>query len=290
MRILMIGDIYGAPGRALAIRLVPVLRARHGIDWVIANGENATGGTGLSPHHRDKLLAAGIDLLTGGNHLFARPDWPATVGGAGRALRPHNLGGDGLPGKGWAVLEQPERPPLAVINLEGRVFLEPADCPFRWADTLLTRLPAAVPVVVDFHAEATSEKIALAWHLDGRVAFVAGTHTHVQTSDERILPGGTGVITDLGMTGPRDGILGVHREIVLGRFRNGFSERFQAAEGPSVLEGVLFEISSDDGRTRSIRRLRLQDADDADGVGGDGGGAGSASNNCSRYDLRNSSA
>lgn len=282
MRVLMIGDIYGAPGRAMVARLVPALRARHRLDWVIANGENATGGAGLSPHHRDRLLAAGIDLLTGGNHLFARPDWPATVGGAGRALRPHNLGGDALPGKGWAVLEHPQRPPLAVLNLEGRIFLDPADCPFRWADALLARLPAGVPVVVDFHAEATSEKLALAWYLDGRVAFVAGTHTHVQTSDERILPGGTGVITDLGMTGPRDGILGVARETVIGRFRNGFSERFQPADGPSVLEGVLVEIGAEDGRTRTITRLRLQEAEGGAADGGAEAVGGKASSSCSR--------
>ncbi len=258
MNVLMIGDIYGSAGRRLVAALVPRLRVEHRVDWVIANGENATGGVGLSPRHRDQILAAGVDLLTGGNHIFARPDWAAAVTGPARLLRPQNIGGEALPGRGWFILTAPDRPSLGVINLAGRVFMEPADCPFQWADTLLSRLPADLPVVVDFHAEATSEKIALAWHLDGRAAFVAGTHTHVQTADERILPGGTGAITDLGMTGPRDGILGVERGIVLSRFRNGFSDRFQPAPGPAVLEGVLIEVAGP-GCTRSVRRLRYQE-------------------------------
>jgi len=258
MKILMIGDICGALGRRMVATGLQNLRNKFNPDWVIANGENATGGIGLSPRHRDQILKWGVDVITGGNHNFSRPDWRELFADSSRALRPHNLGGDDLPGKGWTMVESAGKPPLAIVNLSGRIFMEPADCPFRWADTLLKRFPPAVAVVVDFHAEATSEKIAMAWHLDGKVAFVAGTHTHVQTSDERILPGGTGTITDLGMTGPRDGILGVSRQIVIGRFLNGYSERFQSAAGAGVLEGVLIELGNDN-RVVSITRIRVQD-------------------------------
>lgn len=256
MRVLILGDIYGKPGRRAACELVGELRTRWGADWVIANGENATAGAGLSARHRNGLLAAGIDLLTSGNHIFARPDWADLLkGDDGKVLRPHNLGGDAIPGKGWAVLGAGTPLALGVINLAGRVFMEPGECPFRTADRLLEKLPPAIPVLVDIHAEATSEKIALGWYLDGRAAAVVGSHTHVQTADERVLPGGTAYITDLGMTGPRDGVLGVDRQLVIDRFCRGFSDKFRPALGDVVLEGAVIEIGSD-GKAASIRRLR----------------------------------
>ncbi|HNW33642.1 MAG TPA: TIGR00282 family metallophosphoesterase [Candidatus Ozemobacteraceae bacterium] len=256
MRVLMLGDIYGKPGRRAACELIPELRRRWSLDWVIANGENATGGAGLSPRHRNGLRAAGIDLLTSGNHIFARPDWPELLKSEdGNVLRPHNLGGDDRPGRGWALLGCGTPLAFGVINLAGRVFMEPGDCPFRTADRLLEKFPTGVPVLVDIHAEATSEKIALSWHLNGRVAAVVGSHTHVQTADERILSGGTAVITDLGMTGPRDGVLGVDRELVINRFYRGFSDKFHPAIGEVVLEGVVVEIGPD-AKAVSIRRVR----------------------------------
>lgn len=256
MRVLMLGDIYGRPGRRAACELVKELRSRWKADWVIANGENATGGAGLSPRHRNILIASGIDMLTSGNHIFARPDWPELLGGSdGNVLRPHNLGGDDRPGRGWGILGADTPGALGVINLAGRVFMEPGDCPFRTADRLLQKFPAGVPVLVDMHAEATSEKIALSWHLDGRAAAVVGSHTHVQTADERVLPGGTAVITDLGMTGPRNGVLGVDRELVVSRFCRGFSDKFRPALGEVVLEGVVIEIGPD-AKAVSIQRIR----------------------------------
>lgn len=258
MRVLLIGDIYGQTGRKMIAHRIPLLKKKLQADWIIANAENATGGTGVSPKHRNSILASGIDMLTGGNHIFARPDWRETLTTSPALLRPHNLGGDNLPGKGWAILNGKNGPALAVICLAGRIFMEPADCPFQWADKLLARLPRGIPVFVDFHAEATSEKIAMAWYLDGRVTFVAGTHTHVQTSDERILPQGTGTITDLGMTGPRDGVLGVERETVISRFTKGYSEKFLAESGPGVLEGVAVDVSSEN-LTQSVTRIRVNE-------------------------------
>ncbi|HEY9070414.1 MAG TPA: TIGR00282 family metallophosphoesterase [Candidatus Ozemobacteraceae bacterium] len=256
MNVLILGDICGSPGRLAVTTLLPGLRRDLGADWVIANGENATGGAGLSARHARHLFEAGIDLLTTGNHLFDRPDWPELLAREGaRILRPHNLGGPSAPGSGRAFLGEGTPTALGIVNLSGRIFLEPGECPFRTADRLLGTFPPGMPVLVDIHAEATSEKIALAWSLAGRAAAVVGTHTHVQTSDERILPGGTAFITDLGMTGPRDGVLGVDRDIVISRFRKGFSEKFRPASGETVVEGVLIGIGAD-GRAVSVRRIR----------------------------------
>jgi hypothetical protein len=257
MKILFIGDVYGQTGRDMIRKFLPAFRRDQEADWVIANGENTSGGRGISLKHRDLLFHSGVDVITTGNHVFARPDWPTVLGGEARILRPQNLGGLGIPGRGKLLLEAGAKS-LAVINLAGRVFMDKAECPFSWADRLLAELPPHVPTVLDFHAEATSEKISLAWHLDGRISFMAGTHTHVQTSDERILPRGTGAITDLGMTGPRDGVLGVKRELILHRFRHGYSDRFATAEGPGVMEGVAV-LLDEQGKTSSVTRFRLQE-------------------------------
>lgn len=256
MRVLMLGDIYGKPGRRAAGELVGELRSRWKADWVVANGENATGGAGLSSRHKNSLIAAGIDLLTSGNHIFARPDWPELLNiDDGKLLRPHNLGGDSRPGRGWGILGAGTPMALGVMNLAGRVFMEPGECPFRTADRLLQKFPPGVPVLVDIHAEATSEKIALAWYLDGRAAAVVGSHTHVQTADERVLPGGTAFICDLGMTGPRNGVIGVDRDLVVNRFCHGFSDKFRPAVGEVVLEGVVIDIGAE-GKAVSIQRIR----------------------------------
>lgn len=259
MKVLAIGDIYGKTGRKLIEKSLASLRKDLNPDWVIANGENATGGTGLSAKHRDDLFRSGVDVITSGNHIFARHDWPDVVSTSGRALRPHNIGGDTFSGSGLIILDEKGKPPLAVMNLAGRIFMEHADSPFLWAEKLITRVPPSIPIILDFHAEATSEKVAMAWHLDGKVAAVVGTHTHIQTADERILPGGTGAISDLGMTGPRDGILGVDKKTVLDLFQQGFSERFSCAAGPGVIEGVCLDIG-EDGKTRAIRRFQINES------------------------------
>ena len=260
MIVLAIGDIYGKTGRKLIEKQLSALRKKLNPDWVIANGENATGGTGLSAKHRDEILKSGVDVITTGNHIFARPDWPDVLSTTRQVLRPHNIGGDSFPGCGLVIMEAKDRPPIAVMNLAGRIFMEPAGSPFSWAEKLISRVPAGIPILLDFHAEATSEKIAMAWGLDGKVAAVVGTHTHVQTSDERILPGGTAAITDLGMTGPRDGILGVEKKTVLDLFQQGFSDRFSCAPGPGIMEGVHLEIG-DDGKATTIRRLRITEGE-----------------------------
>lgn len=258
VKVLVIGDIYGQTGRDMIQKTLPDLRERLKPDWVVANGENVSGGRGLSKKHRAFLHAHGVDVITSGNHIFARDDWPQLLDKDSMVLRPHNIRGDEIPGKGWIVLDFPEKPPLIVLNLIGRVFMDPAECPFQWADKLLERVPPGIPVILDFHAEATSEKIALSYYLDGRISFMAGTHTHVQTSDDRILPGGTGTISDIGMTGPQTGVLGVQRETVVQRFLHGYSDRFSCADGPGVLEGVLVELA-ESGRTQEIKRIRIHE-------------------------------
>lgn len=258
MKILIIGDIYGKTGREALAELLPELKKHYNPNWIIANGENVTAGNGLSARHARFLRESGVEIITTGNHLFARPDWPKLMEKDDTVLRPHNLGALDAPGTGFKVFEKEDNSghKLGIINLAGRVFMERARCPFRVADELIANFDEGVPIIVDFHAEATSEKLALAWYLDGRVTAVVGTHTHVQTSDERILPGGTATITDLGMTGSLDGILGVDRETIVGRFRKGFSDKFQCAGGVKKIEGVFLEID-ENSKARKIERFRF---------------------------------
>lgn len=256
MKILFAGDIYGKTGRDTFQRQLPVLRQRYEPDWVIVNGENVTAGNGLSAKHARFLKDCGVDIITTGNHIFSRIDWPEVLQKHEYVLRPHNMTAELAAGSGCRVFNRGGLA-LAVINLAGRVFMESAQCPFLTFDRLLAGLPVGVPVVVDFHAEATSEKQAFFWYANGRAALVAATHTHVQTSDERILPGGkTAVITDLGMTGALNGIIGVDRDTVVGRFITGYSEKFLCAPGPGKVEGVVVEIGSE-GFATSIERFRL---------------------------------
>ena len=255
MRILFLGDIVGRPGRAAVKKRLAALRADCAADVVLANGENASGGIGLSAKNARELLHLGIDALTGGNHTFKCPDLHPLLDAEPRLLRPANLP-PGAPGAGLRVLRLPGLAPLAVLNLQGRTFMAPADCPFRTADALLAALAESDPdvrcIVADFHAEATSEKQALGWHLDGRVSAVLGTHTHVQTSDARVLPGGTAYLTDLGMCGPRDGCLGMKRAPILRLFLTGLPARFEPATGPCVLQGACFELDESSGRAVSV--------------------------------------
>ena len=254
MRVLIVGDIVGSPGRAVFREVVARLRASGAVHAVVANAENAAAGNGITGDLADELFKAGADVLTLGDHTWNQKDIETYIAREKRLLRPANFA-PVCPGRGWITV-QTSQGPLTVINLLGRVFLPPADCPFRAVDTLLASIPGGTPVLVDMHAEATSEKIAMGWHLDGRVTAVVGTHTHVQTSDEKLLPKGTAFITDLGMTGPETSILGRDVEPVLRKFLTGMPAKFDVAKGPAVLEGVIVEIDRVTTKAVSITRVR----------------------------------
>ena len=243
MKLLMLGDIYGKTGRESIASLIPELKKIYEPDWIIANGENTTAGNGLSAKHAKFLKEAGIDVITTGNHIFCRADWPDVLANHDYILRPHNMLKEGDCGTGCRIFTKKDKPSIAVINLAGRVFMETCSCPFETFDKLYKTLPSDIPLIVDFHGEATSEKLALFWYVNGRASIAYGTHTHVQTSDNRILPnGGTGVVTDLGMSGAVDGIIGVDRQTVVGRFLTGYSEKFLCAQGQGKVEGLFAEL------------------------------------------------
>ena len=255
MNVLMVGDIFGDSGRAALAKLLPKLRQQHAIDVAVVNIENAAGGFGVTPQiARTVLEAGGVDVLTSGNHIWDKKEIIPYIGKENLLLRPANFPA-GTPGAGYITVKAgPHR--VAVLNLMGRVFMNPIDCPFRKADEIVAELRRETPVVlVDMHAEATSEVMALGWYLDGRVSAVVGTHRHVQTSDERILPGGTAYITDLGMTGPVDSVIGVDKDIIIQRFLTQMPIRFEPAKGPAALRGVVIVVDPDTGRATSIQRL-----------------------------------
>jgi 2',3'-cyclic-nucleotide 2'-phosphodiesterase len=252
MRLLFIADIMGRPGRRAVTTLLPGLRAELAPALVVANVENAAAGCGFTPSILRELRQAGVDLFTGGNHSFDNRDGAACLASGGDVLRPHNYP-PGNPGTGRAVLPLPGGGELLVLNLIGRVFMQPVDCPFRCADAVLQEWPGG-PVLVDMHAEASSEKAALAHYLDGRVTAVIGTHTHVQTADERILPKGTAFLSDAGMTGPHGGIIGMDSGAVLYRFLHQSLRRFEVASTEPRLQGALIEIGETD-RALAIRRI-----------------------------------
>jgi 2',3'-cyclic-nucleotide 2'-phosphodiesterase len=265
MRILFIGDIVGSPGRQIVHdRLADLVEHQH-IDLVIANAENSASGFGITPRIAEDLLQNGIAVLTGGNHSWDRKEIFDYMPHEPRLLRPANFA-EGNPGKGLYIGTAKNGVKFAVLNLQGRVFLPSNDDPFKRADALLTELPDDVAfVLVDIHAETTSEKIAFGWYLDGRVTAVVGTHTHVTTADERVLPNGTAYITDVGMTGPHDGIIGMERTVIIKKFLDGLPTRFEVAAGDVQMNTVLIETDdagprNDAGRLRakSIERLRLR--------------------------------
>jgi metallophosphoesterase (TIGR00282 family) len=259
IRILAIGDIVGRPGRrAVETLLVPFRRAR-AVDFVVANGENLSGGSGIRPEEARAMFEAGVDVLTGGDHVWAKKEVVPYIATEPRLLRPANYPED-QPGAGHGVFPGRNGVRIAVLHLQGRVFMPtPAACPFRTADRLLEEVRRQTPVVVvDVHAEATSEKVAMGWHLDGRASLVFGTHTHVQTADERVLPQGTGYITDCGMTGPYDGVIGRQKEAVLRKFLTGMPHRFEVAGGDVRLCGALAEVDERTGRCASVERVCLR--------------------------------
>jgi metallophosphoesterase (TIGR00282 family) len=256
MNILFIGDIVGAPGRRALAELLPRAVDHYLIDLVVANGENASGGIGITPQVADDLLSQGVDVLTSGNHIWKHKEILSYLDGTDRLLRPVNYPPE-TPGRGFTTVETAAGEPVAIINLEGRVFMSAIECPFRAMDQFLETLPPQVKVIlVDMHAEATSEKQAMGWYLDGRVSAVVGTHTHVQTADERILPAGTGYITDTGMTGPMDSVIGMRREIILARFLTQRPQPFKVATQNPQLQGVVLQIDAQ-GRCREVIRVRL---------------------------------
>jgi metallophosphoesterase (TIGR00282 family) len=255
MRILFVGDIHGKPGRRILKARLPELRRDHHLGVVIANGENSAGGAGISTEVAQELLAAGVDVITGGNHTWQHRDAYELLDADARILRPLNYP-PGTPGRGATIVSTRNGTKVGVVNLQGRVFMAELDDPFRAGRAECERLSQTTRVIiVDIHAEATSEKIALGWYLDGRCSAVLGTHTHVQTADERVLPGGTAYITDAGMTGPRDGVIGMDRERILERFLTQLPVRFEVAAGPAQLNAVVVDVDEENGRALSIIRI-----------------------------------
>ena len=260
VKILFLGDIFGQPGRRIVKELLPHLVEESAPDLILANGENAAGGFGITPPLVEELLGLGIALLTSGNHIWDKKEiFPYLAEHSdSRLLRPANYpgGSGGAPGQGMYIGKTRGGLDYAVINLQGRVFMPAIDCPFRTADALLAQIPSHVKLkVVDFHAEATSEKVSLGWYLDGRVTAVLGTHTHVPTADETVLPGGTAYITDLGMTGPYDSVIGMEKQAVIQKFLTGLPARFDVAKGDAHLCAVLIQAELDTGRALSIERI-----------------------------------
>jgi metallophosphoesterase (TIGR00282 family) len=256
MNILFVADVFGSAGCRAVEQKLAGLRDEHEIEFCIVNAENAADGRGVTPKLADRLLAAGADVLTLGNHTWARDEILPYLDSSDRVVRPANLGA-GLPGRGLAVAQATNGTEVAVVNLLGSLFVNPPTSPFELLDELVAEARRSTPfVVVDFHAEATSEKIAVARILDGQVTAVVGTHTHVQTNDARVLPGGTAAITDAGMTGPHDSVIGVKAELAIRRMRTGLPVRFSPATGDVRLEGVVVE-SDGDGRAKACRSLRV---------------------------------
>ncbi len=254
MRVFFIGDIVGRPGREAVRALLPEVRAAYAPDLVVANVENAASGFGLTPSVAQEILEAGVDLMTGGNHLWDRRGSEEYIAGESRLVRPANYP-DQVPGNRYLIHDL-KGVRVALLNLQGRVFMPPIDCPFRAFDVLYEELRDSCDIILlDFHGEATSEKKAMALYCDGRATAVVGTHTHVPTADECILPGGTAFVSDLGMTGPYDSVIGMDREGVMERFLTGMPRRFEVARGDLRLSGLIVDFDENDGRARFVQRV-----------------------------------
>jgi len=257
VKVFFIGDIVGKPGRQAVKALLPGIVGRHRVDIVIANCENAAGGFGVTRKIVDELYHHEIDVLTSGNHIWDKKETSGFMGDYETLLRPANYP-EGTVGNGSVVIDTRLGVSMGVLNLEGRVFMKPLDCPFRVAEREIEGLKDKTNIIiVDMHAEATSEKEAMGWFLDGKVSAVLGTHTHVQTADERVLPDGTAYITDVGMTGPFDSVLGIKKEVALERFWTQLPNRFSMAKGDIRLQGVLIDIDNKTGKSLSIERLSV---------------------------------
>ena len=262
-RVLCLGDVVGRPGRKAIELLLPGLQRDRRIDAVIVNGENVAGGSGLPERLAEKLLAAGVDVITSGDHIWRRQGFADYLQRTDRVVRPCNYPPKAA-GKGYTIVETARGVPIAVVNVLGRVFMDPVDCPFRAVDAALELIgERARVIIVDVHAEATSEKQAMGRHCDGRVSAVVGTHTHVPTADETVLPGGTGYITDLGLTGPYEAILGREIKPVLYRFLTGMYAKFDVAKRDARVSGVIVTVDTNTGRASAIERLHERLPDDA---------------------------
>lgn len=257
MNILCIGDIVGKPGRDVLAAALPGLRKEHAVDFVIANGENAAGGSGILPKQAEEILACGVDVITLGDHVWDKKEIYDYLGQSARMIRPANFP-EGAPGQGSVVVQAPNGVKIGVINLLGRTFMRyNVDCPFRTLDRLVQGMAGQTPVIiVDMHAETTSEKVAIGHYMDGRVSLIFGTHTHIQTADEKILPKGTGYITDLGMTGPYDSVIGQNKENILQRFLTSMPQKFEVAEGAGTLHGVIISVDTATGKAQRIVRVQ----------------------------------
>jgi metallophosphoesterase (TIGR00282 family) len=256
-RVLMVGDLIGKPGRVAAERILPALREVRHLDLVIANGENVAGGMGLTVSTAAALLGSGIDVITSGNHIWDKKEIYPELEREERILRPLNYGDAGVPGRGWGIFHAADGSEVAVINAQGRTFMQPIENPFTTLDRLLEEGADELPPVrvVDFHCELTSEKNAFGIYLDGRVSAVCGTHTHVPTADERILPRGTAYVSDIGMTGPLYSVIGFDPASVLPRFINALPTRFEVGSGPVIFNAIQLDLETATGRAVAIERL-----------------------------------
>lgn len=257
MNVLLVGDIFAGPGRRIVADHIRDIVQVQRIDLAIANAENSAGGYGITPQIADELFALGFDVLTSGNHIWDKKDIYPYFARQPRLLRPANYPA-GAPGAGVAVVRAANGVECAVINLQGRTYMPNTDCPFRRADEILAALESVRVRIVDFHAEVTSEKVAMGWHLDGRVSAVIGSHTHIPTADTRILPGGTAYQTDVGMTGSYDSIIGGDRDAIMRRFLTAMPAKMEAAKGKPELHSVIAEIDESTGKARSLRRHTIQ--------------------------------
>jgi metallophosphoesterase (TIGR00282 family) len=257
MRILFVGDVFGVPGRRALEERLPGLREELEVDFCVVNGENAADGAGITGRLADRMLGAGADVITLGNHTWRQRGFGDYLAGSDRVVRPANFAAS-APGRGWTSAPAGNGTTVAVINVMGALFLDVARAPFEIVDELVAEAARTTPVIVlDVHAEATSEKIALAYWLDGRVTAVIGTHTHVQTADARVLRGGTAALTDAGMTGPHDSVIGVEAELAIRRMRTGMPVRFQPAEGGVRIEGALIDCDPQTGRATGCEAVRI---------------------------------
>jgi hypothetical protein len=256
LTILFFGDVVGRPGRHGLCHAVPILKEKYGADFIVVNGENSASGSGLTPTTLNKILSYGADVVTTGDHIFRNKEFPGVIHEL-RVLRPANYPKT-ADGKGWGLYTTRSGVRIVVMNLMGRVFMEPLRCPFELADEIVAAAQSQAKIILlDMHAEATSEKIAMGWHLDGKVSAIVGTHTHVQTADERVLPGGTAYISDLGMTGPYDSVLGRDKQAVLKKMRTAMPARFEVAERDVRACGVVVKVDTETGRAQSIERFQI---------------------------------
>lgn len=253
MKILVVGDIVGRPGRKTLKSYLEKYKENY--DFIIVNGENAAAGFGITEKIAVEFLSWGIDIITGGNHTWDKKEFYTFLNQSNRVIRPCNYP-EGVPGLGYSILPSKKGKKVAVLSLQGRVFMPATDCPFRVAEKVLSEIQEETNIIiVDFHAEASSEKIALGWFLDGKVSTVYGTHTHIQTADEKILPQGTSYITDVGMTGSENGVIGMKVECILPKFLTALPQRFEVAEGNEMLHGIALDIEEDSGKTIQIERI-----------------------------------